>query len=120
MQAESYANTRAGDLITYGREILRGFGVPVLIPTFIGTDALSHEQVVNKLASSGRSKPFLKQYIISQQRIASDIIRVGHIPDVHMPSDFLTKWVSKKKLDRSLNYACNPDAYVPVLASVKE
>ena len=121
MQAEAYANTRAGDLVIYARQILRGFGVPSLVPTFVGTDSLSHEQVLNKMMNSGRSKPFIKQYIIQQQRLASGDITVGHVPDVHMPSDFLTKWINKKKLNRSLQFATNSAAYVPrVSASVPE
>ena len=125
MQAESYANTRAGDLTMYARNIERGFGTPVDEPTLVGTDSLSHQQVVNRHAGAGRSKPFIKQYVIMTQRIASNDLTVGHIADEHMPSDFLTKWVSKRKLLKSIAYATNSAAFVPMppiepMASIAE
>jgi len=113
MGSEAVANTRCGDLITYVREVEIGFGVPSELPTFVATDSLSHERVLNKMANAGRSKAFLKQYIIMQQRAAAGICIVGHVPDEHMPADFLTKWVSKKKLLASLRYATNSAAFVP-------
>ena len=113
MQAEAYASSRAGDLIIYARAIEHGFGTPVDGPTLVGTDSLSHEQVINRLAGSNRSKPFIKQYVISLQRIASEQITVGHISDIHMPSDFLTKWIGSRKLRLSLAYATNSAAFVP-------
>ena len=93
--------------------IEHGFGTPVDGPTLVGTDSLSHEQVINRLAGSNRSKPFIKQYVISLQRIASEQITVGHISDIHMPSDFLTKWIGSRKLRLSLAYATNSAAFVP-------
>ncbi len=42
-----------------------------------------------------------------QQRIASDYIDVGHVSDKYNPSDFLTKWVTKKKFLASVAYATN-------------
>ena len=31
-----------------------------------------------------------------------------------MPSDFLTKWVNARKLERSIIYATNPGSYVSI------
>ena len=104
----------------YARNILHGFGVPVDGPTLVGTDSLSHEQVINRLAGSNRSKPFMKQYVVSMQRIASKQIAVGHISDAHMPSDFLTKWISSRKLRLSLAYATNSAAFVPRPSTVSQ
>ena len=120
MQSESYASTRAADLIIYAREIQRAFGISTDLPTFIGTDSLSHSQLSNKLANAGRSKPFLKQYVIQAQRQKSSDITVGHISDLNMPADFLTKWISSRKLRMSIIYATNPSAFVPRLAPVAE
>jgi len=120
MQAEAYASSRAGDLVIYGRCIQHGFGTPIDGPTLVGTDSLSHEQVINRLAGSNRSKPFMKQYVISLQRIASKQIAVGHISDAHMPSDFLTKWINARKLRLSLAYATNSAAFVPSLSPIAE
>jgi len=113
MGSEAVANTRCGDLVTYVREIENGFGIPSELPTFVATDSLSHERVFNKLANANKSKAFLKQYIIMQQRAAAGICIVGHIPDEQMPADFLTKWIAKKKLLASLRYATNSAAFVP-------
>ena len=87
-------------------------GTPPSRPTLVGTDALSHAQVVNRLASSNRSKPFLKNYVIQMQRIHDELITIGKINDANMPSDFLTKWVSGRKLKQSVRYATNSDNYV--------
>ena len=38
----------------------------------------------------------------------------AEVSDKHMPADFLTKWISGKKLKLSLDYATNPDAYVHI------
>ena len=37
-------------------------------------------------------------------REAQGIIAVQHVPDEHMPADFLTKWVPAAKLRRCLSY----------------
>ena len=40
-------------------------------------------------------------------RIARGLAKVVHLPDVEMPVDFLTKWVTKKKIDASVSYLTN-------------
>ena len=35
------------------------------------------------------------------------LIATQHVPDEHMPSDFLTKWVKASKLRRCLAYVTN-------------
>ena len=42
-----------------------------------------------------------------------ELITVGKIDDANMPSDFLTKWISGRKLRKSIRYATNSDAFVP-------
>ena len=82
-------------------------------PTLVGSDSSSHEQVVNRMASSNRSKPFLKSYVIQMQRVQAELIAIHKISDANMPSDFLTKWISGRKLRRSIRYATNSDEFVP-------
>ena len=65
------------------------------------------------LASANRSKPFLKQYVVQMQRVRDELISVGKVDDANMPSDFLTKWISGRKLKQSIRYATNSDAFVP-------
>ena len=117
MHAESHANNRCANLIIYGRVVDVALGTPPSRPTLCGSDALSHVQVVNRLASANRSKPFLKQYVIQMQRVHDELISVGKIDDANMPSDFLTKWISGRKLKRSIAYATNSAAFVPRAAS---
>ena len=40
-----------------------------------------------------------------KQRIASHEVIVRHVPDEHMPADFLTKWLKADKLEKSIKYA---------------
>ena len=44
--------------------------------------------------------------------MATDSISIGKISDANMPSNFLTKWVSGRKLKQSVRYATNSDNYV--------
>ena len=41
------------------------------------------------------------------ERVKRGQTRVGHVPDVENPSDWLTKAVGKEKNDRSMLYATN-------------
>ena len=95
------------------RQIDKCLGTPPSRPTLIASDPLSHAQVVNHLASANRSKPFMKQYVVQMQRVRDELINVGKVDDANMPSDFLTKWISGRKLKQSIRYATNSDAFVP-------
>ena len=81
--------------------------------TFIGCDSLSLIQILNRLGSANRSKPFLKQYVVQMQRVHDELISVGKVSDANMPSDFLTKWISGRKLRQSIRFATNSDNFVP-------
>ena len=47
------------------------------------------------------------------QRVHDELISVGKVNDANMPSDFLTKWISGRKLRQSIRYATNSDNFVP-------
>ena len=77
MHAELIASNRAGNIVVYARVVDTALGTPPSRPTLVGTDALSHAQVANRLASSNRSKPFLKNYVVQMQRIHDELISIA-------------------------------------------
>ena len=54
-----------------------------------------------------RSKPFLRRYYALKQRIESGEVSLKHCPDESMPADFLTKWLSMPKVNKSIRYCTN-------------
>ena len=113
MQSEAVATCRAAEHVESAREVLRALGVPSAGPTFVGTDNKANMLVANNVGSSTRSRHFLRMYVVLQQRIARESIAVGHVPDRENPSDYLTKWVDKKKFNLSNDYLTNRRAFVP-------
>ena len=105
MESEAIGSSKAGEAVAYAREILRAMGVPPLGPTRIGTDNKANYTVGTGVGCPTRSKHFLRRYHVLRQRIASEEVRLEHVPDEQMPADFLTKWIPKPKLERSLRYA---------------
>ena len=53
---------------------------------------------------------FLRRYGVLKQRIADGDVSVIHVPDEHMPADFLTKFIPASKVDASVNYLTNSRA----------
>ena len=51
--------------------------------------------------------------MINRARVHDEIIRMRKLTDNNNPSDFLTKWVSLKKLNASVRYATNAGNVVP-------
>ena len=46
------------------------------------------------------------------QRIASGAFVLRHVPDAECPADFMTKWIGRAKLDKSVAYVTNSGAAV--------
>ena len=65
------------------------------------------ERVGSGVGCPSRSRHFLRRYFALKQRIADGECTLRYVPDEHMPADFLTKWISKAKLEQSLSYATN-------------
>ena len=107
METEAIASSKAGEAISYAREIFRAFGVLDDTPTLLTTDNLSNQKVGSGVGSPTRSKHFLRRYFALQQRIAGGELALKYTPDPSMPADFLTKWIPRPKLLRSLAYATN-------------
>ena len=112
METEAIASAKAGEQVSYAREILRAFGVAPSGPTFVGTDNLANQKVASGDGSPSRSKHFLRRYWVLKQRIRHGEVNLVHVPDEQMPADFLTKWIPRAKLERSLRYACGSHTYV--------
>lgn len=106
-KSEAVATSKAGEIATYAREVQRALGIAPRGPTFVGTDNKANMLVARNQGSAARSKHFLRQYTTLRQRQAEQEIVIGHVPDENMPADFLTKWTSKEKLQRSLIFATN-------------
>ena len=107
MEAEGVATSKVAEQIAYVREILRAFGVPQQGPTFIGTDNTANQRVASGAAVPSRSKHFLRRYHVLLQRVRSQEITIGHVPDRAMPADFLTKWIGASKLNMSVEHVTN-------------
>jgi hypothetical protein len=107
MESEAIASSKAGELTTYAREILRALGVPADGPTLIGTDNLANQKVGSGVGCPSRSKHFLRRYFALKQRIADGDVELRHVDDENMPADFLTKWIGKSKFETSIQYATN-------------
>ena len=107
MESEAIGSSKAGEAVAYAREILRALGVPVNGPTLITTDNLSNYKVGSGVGCPTRSKHFLRRYFALKQRIRAGDVSLQHVPDENMPADFLTKWIPKPKLEKSIRYATN-------------
>ena len=106
-EAEAVATGKAGEAVSYAREILRGMGIPAAGPTFVGTD-----NKANALIASGRSLPTrlrhcLRRYVSFLARVKLGECDVGHVYDDENPADFMTKFVHKAKAEASIEYATN-------------
>ena len=107
MESEAVATAKAGEAVTYVREILRALGVPPDGPTFVGTD-----NKANALIASGRALPSglrhcLRRYQCFLQRKQRGTVDIGHVRDEENPSDFMTEWLPKAKFEESYIYATN-------------
>ena len=104
---EAIGSSKAGESITYAREIERAMGIYDERPTVIMTDNKANLLVANDSTSASRSRHFLRRYWALQQRIASGACKLVKADDAWMPADFLTKWLSAGKLAKSIAYATN-------------
>ena len=76
-------------------------------PALVTTDNKANQLVAGGEGSAMRARHALRRYVILQQRIAEGYCVLRHVEDAENPADFLTKWVSAKKLIESLEYVTN-------------
>jgi hypothetical protein len=107
MESEAIGSSKAGEAISFTRQILRAFGTPMLTPTFLSTDNLANQKVGSGVGHPTRARHFLRRYYALKQRVTSGELKLIHVNDVEMPADFLTKWIPRAKLEASLRYATN-------------
>ena len=91
-------------------EIERGFGVMREEPIMVGTDNLANAVVGSTYGTATRSKHFLRRYKAILDAVKRREVKVTHVKDVENPADFLTKFVSKAKLEMSIDYMTNRKA----------
>ena len=93
-EAEAFATGKAGELVEMAHEAARGLGIMLDGPTFVGTDNKANAMV-------GR------RYRTFTERVERGEVTLGFVPDPENPSDFMSKWSTADKLERSLEFAMN-------------
>ena len=73
--------------------------------TLITTDNKANQLVGSGQSGAARSRHHLRKYLEIQQAVALGDVILRHVPDAENPADFLTKWLSKEKVDVSIEYA---------------
>lgn len=104
MAAEEVATSKAAEYVEYAAQIMRALGEANDAPVTIGTDNVANRQVAMRQGAASRSKHLLRRYHVLIQRVRAGEVRVVHVRDEANPADFLTKWVSAKKLRASVAY----------------
>ena len=105
--SEAAASAKGVEAITYARKVTRGMGVMEAGPTLLGTDNLANLRIGLGVGCPTRSKHFLRIYWLLKQAIAAGKVTLRHVPDAHMPADYLPKFVPRAKLELSVEYATN-------------
>ena len=78
----------------------------------LGTDNSAHLAVSRRPGSAARSRHALRRWANIIRRLEERKIYLAKVATDDMPADFLTKFVSKAKLTRSLKRATNSDEAV--------
>ena len=112
MEAEAMASSRGGEIIDMAREIEHVLGHPPAGPTPLLTDNRANKLVASGEGNAQRSKHFLRRYYTLKQRVARREVAMVFVGDADMPADFLTKFVGKEKIKRSVEYATNASAWM--------
>jgi hypothetical protein len=89
------------------RDIAGALLVDISEPTFIGSDSKGNVLIAMEAGTPKQCKHFLRRYTILKQRERDGIQIVRHVSDLENPSDFLTKWISRVKFAKSIQYATN-------------
>jgi hypothetical protein len=104
---EFVASLRASEDVEAARATMVDLGRPPTRPTFLGTDNKANLTIAMETGTPSRLKHALRRYQVLQSRVRDGIITMGHVPDADNPADFLTKFVSAKKLEKSVAYLTN-------------
>ena len=104
-EGEGMASSRAADHVAFAREILRAQGLLPDEPVSIYCDNLASVRVGNNVKSSARLRHAARRYRVLQRRVKEGECILKWVSDASNPSDFLTKFIPKRKLDDSVAYA---------------
>ena len=63
--------------------------------------------VASGIGNASRMRHCLRRYNVLMQRVQRKQVQVGFVPDPMNPSDYLTKFIDKRKVDASDDYATN-------------
>jgi len=104
-ESEAVATGKIGEVIAYAREVWRGLGIPLDGPVLVGTDNRA-----NMLLSSGEGAPSrmrhaIRRFKVFVQRVERGETALRHVPDPGNASDYMTKFVDKKKYKLSHRWA---------------
>ena len=111
------ATGKAGEAVSYAREILRGMGIPPVGPTFVGTDNKANALIASRRSLPTRLRHCLRRYLVFLERVKAGECEIGHVYDEENPADFMTKFVHKSKAEASNEYASNARHRVAAIAS---
>jgi len=111
-ETEAIATAKAGELIESARNVLVAMGYPPVTATFLGSDNSANAALASGRSNPSRLRHAARRYTAFLQRVARGNVEVGHVRDEENPSDFLTKFIKKDKVKRSLEFATNARNYV--------
>ena len=105
--AEGAATNELLKMVLYARNAMRAWGYGTLQPSVLWSDSLSNVSVSNNAGAAAKCKHELCRYLVLQQRVKAGDVFTRHIVDPMNFADFLTKWVSGKKIETSLKLITN-------------
>ena len=105
------ASHAAEQAIAIQRAMEQGRAEPT--PIVVSSDNESNLKVALRRGAAGRVKHILRRWNSIRQRARAGLVHLVHLPDPQMPTDFLTKWVSKAKVSESLAYLTGSERRVP-------
>ena len=110
MHGEAKATIRLGEILEHACNVAENLGVAVKGNVMLGTDNVANRRISSGEGNAGRSKHIVRNYCAFRRRVAAGICTPFYVPDEDNMSDFLTKWIGKKKVRRSLDYLTNARA----------
>ena len=102
------STSKCAELVMFPvQEAARAMGIALGGPTIIRSDNAANVRVANDPNAAVRLKHALRRYATLQGHAAAGEVKIVHVPDKFNAADFLTKWVSAKKLKESVAYTSN-------------
>ena len=106
-EGEGITTSKCAELVIPVQEAARAMGIALGGPTIIRSDNAANVRVANDPNAAVRLKHALRRYATLQGHVAAGEVKIVHVPDKFNAADFLTKWVSAKKVKESVAYTSN-------------